>query len=91
MSQMEVLAIIPARGGSQSIPRKNIRIFAGHPLLAYSIAAGLQAKLVTRVITSTDDSEIAEVAGQYGSEVPFERPAALAQNDTTDFPVFGQA
>ena len=55
----EVLALIPARGGSKSIPRKNIRPFAGHPLIAYSIAAGLAAEMVTRVIVSTDDEEIA--------------------------------
>ena len=58
----EVLALIPARGGSKGIPRKNIRDFAGAPLIAYSIAAGLRANTVTRVIVSTDDEEIAEVA-----------------------------
>ena len=57
----EVLAIIPARGGSKGIPRKNIKLFAGYPLIAYSIAAGLQSELTTRVIVSTDDEEIAEV------------------------------
>ena len=80
--------MIPARGGSRSIPRKNIRPFAGHPLLAYSISAGLQSKRVTRVIASTDDGEIAEVARSYGAEVPFLRPAELAQDHTTDLPVF---
>ena len=84
----EVLAIIPARGGSKSIPRKNILDFAGHPLLAYSIAAGLKAKLVKRVIVSTDDKEIAEIALHYGAEVPFLRPAQYAQDDTPDLPVF---
>ena len=91
MSDPKVLALIPARGGSRSIPRKNIKPFAGHPLLAYSIAAGLQAKSVTRVIASTDDEEIAEVARNYGAEVPFLRPAELAQDDTTDLPVFQDA
>ena len=61
----EILAIIPARGGSKGIPRKNIRNFAGWPLIAWSIAAGRQAQTVTRVIVSTDDEEIAEVARQY--------------------------
>ena len=61
MSDNKVLAIVPARGGSKGIPRKNIRPFVGHPLIAYSIAAGLQAKLVTRVIVTTDDEEIAGV------------------------------
>jgi N-acylneuraminate cytidylyltransferase len=83
-----VLALVPARGGSKSIPRKNIRPLAGHPLLAYSVAAGLQSELVTRVIVSTDDEEIAEVARGYGAETPFLRPAALAQDDTQDLPVF---
>ena len=62
----EVLAIVPARGGSKSIPRKNIRIFSGHPLIAFSIAAGKQAHTVTRTIVSTDDEEIAEVARSTG-------------------------
>ncbi len=91
VSPAKVLAIVPARGGSKSIPRKNIRLFAGHPLLAYSIAAGLQAKSVDRVLVSTDDAEIAEVARRYGAEVPFLRPAALAQDDTPDLPVFEHA
>lgn len=84
----EVLALIPARGGSKSIPLKNIGLFAGHPLIAYSIAAGLQASCVTRVIVSTDDEEIAEVARRYGAQTPFLRPAALAQDDTPDLPAF---
>jgi N-acylneuraminate cytidylyltransferase len=86
-----VLAIVPARGGSKGIPRKNIRPFAGYPLIAYSIAAGLQAETVTRVIVTTDDPEIAEVARQYGAETPFLRPAELAQDRTTDLPVFQHA
>ena len=88
VSVLEVLAVVPARGGSQSIPRKNIKPFAGHPLLAYSIAAGLQGERVTRVIVSTDDAEIAEISRDYGAEVPFLRPAELAKDDTTDLPVF---
>ena len=84
----EVLAVVPARGGSKSIPRKNIRLFAGHPLISYSIAAGLQAETVTRVIVSTDDEEIARVAREYGAETPFLRPPELAQDQTTDLPVF---
>lgn len=88
---IEVLAIIPARGGSKSIPRKNIRLFAGHPLIAYSIAAACQAKSVTRVMVSTDDLEIAEVSRQYGAETPFLRPDELAQDQTTDYPVFVHA
>jgi len=86
-----VLAVVPARGGSKSIPRKNLRPFAGHALVAYSIAAGLQAQSVSRVIVSTDDEEIAEVSRRYGAEVPFLRPAELAGDDTPDLPVFQHA
>jgi len=88
---VEVLAVVPARGGSKGIPRKNIRNFAGHPLIAYSIEAGLQAETVTRTIVSTDDEEIAEVARRYGADVPFLRPAEFAQDQTLDLPVFQHA
>jgi len=88
VERTEVLAVVPARGGSKSIPRKNLGLFAGHPLIAYSIAAGLQASSVSRVLVSTDDEEIAEVARRYGAELPFMRPADLAQDDTPDLPVF---
>lgn len=87
----EVLAIIPARGGSKGIPRKNIRDFAGYPLIAWSIVAGLKSELVTRVIVSTDDEEIAAVARAWGAETPFLRPAEFAQDKTTDLPVFEHA
>jgi N-acylneuraminate cytidylyltransferase len=86
-----ILALIPARGGSKGIPRKNIRNFAGYPLIAWSIAAGLQAKSVSRIIVSTDDEEIAAVAREYGAETPFLRPSEFAQDRTTDFPVFEHA
>ena len=86
-----ILAIIPARGGSKGIPRKNIRLFAGYPLIAWSIAAAKQSKLVTRIIVSTDDEEIAAVAREWGAETPFLRPAELAQDQTTDLPVFEHA
>jgi len=91
MNNFKVLAIIPARGGSKGIPRKNIRLFGGHPLIAYSIAAALQAETVSRVVVSTDDPEIAEVAQAFGAEVPFMRPAELAQDRTLDLPVFQHA
>ena len=91
MSEPEILALIPARGGSKGIPRKNIRSFAGQPLIAYSIAAGLQAKRKMRVVVTTDDNEIAEVARSCGAETPFLRPAELAQDRTTDLPVFQHA
>lgn len=91
VARPEVLAVIPARGGSKGIPRKNIREFAGYPLIAYSIAAGLKAETVTRVIVSTDDEEIAAVARAWGAETPFLRPAEFAQDNTTDLPVFQHA
>jgi len=84
----EVLAVVTARGGSKGIPGKNIRPFAGYPLIAYSIAAGRQAATVTRLVLSTDDERIAQVGRQYGAEVPFLRPAELARDDTLDWPVF---
>lgn len=87
----EVLALVPARGGSKSIPHKNIRLLAGYPLIAYSIAAGLAAETVTRVMVSTDDEEIAVVARQYGAETPFLRPAEFSRDHTPDLPVFEHA
>lgn len=91
MNKLEVLAVIPARGGSKGIPRKNIRPFSGFPLIAWSIAAARQAETVTRTLVSTDDQEIASLAVELGAEVPFLRPAELAQDTTTDLPVFQQA
>ena len=87
----EVLAIVPARGGSKGIPRKNIKDFAGYPLISYSIAAGLHAEIVTRTILSTDDEEIAAVARQWGAETPFLRPAELASDQALDLPVYQHA
>ena len=86
-----VMVIIPARGGSKSIPGKNIKSLGGHPLISYSIAAGIQASYVDRVIVSTDDEEIASHARYYGAEVPFMRPARLAEDHVTDLPVFEHA
>ena len=76
------VAVIPARGGSKRIPRKNIRIFNGKPILAYSIAAARESRCVDRLIVSTDDPEIAEVARAHGAEVPFLRPNHLADDQT---------
>jgi N-acylneuraminate cytidylyltransferase len=87
----EILAIIPARGNSKSIPKKNIKEFAGFPMLAFSIAAAKQSKFVTRVIVSTDNLEIAQVAKEYGAEVPYIRPNELAQDNTLDYPVIEHA
>lgn len=86
--RIETLGIIPARGGSKAIPRKNIKLLAGKPLIAWSIESARQSRLLARVIVSTDDEEIAAVARQYGAEAPFLRPAGLAGDDTPDTPVF---
>lgn len=83
-----VLALVTARGGSKGLPNKNLRVLAGHPLVAWAVAAGTQAKLVTRIMCSTDSSEIADVARHYGAEVPFMRPDSLAGDETLDLPVF---
>ncbi len=91
VNRPEVLAIIPARGGSKGIPRKNIKCFAGHPLVAWSIAAARQADLVTRVIVSTDDEEIASISRQHGAETPFLRPSELAADLSVDYPLFEHA
>jgi len=91
MSKAEVLALIPARGGSKSVPRKNLLKIAGKPMIAYSIAHALECPLITRTIVSTDDDEIAEVARQFGAEVPFRRPAEFATDTATDLQVFRHA
>lgn len=77
-----MLAIVPARGGSKGLPGKNIRLLAGKPLIAHTIEAALEAKSITRVICSTDSEEIAAVAKDAGAEVPFLRPADLAQDNS---------
>lgn len=85
------LAVIPARGGSKRIPRKNIKAFCGKPMIAWSIEAALQSGCFDQVIVSTDDQEIAEVARQYGASVPFMRPAKLSDDYTGTIPVIQQA
>ena len=85
------LGIIPARGGSKSVPRKNLRVLLGQPLIVWSILSAQKSKRLDRVIVSTDDQEIAEVARHYGVEVPFLRPAELAADDTPDLPVLQHA
>lgn len=83
---MEVLAIIPVRGGSKGIPGKNIKLLAGEPLVAYSIKAAQNSKYVTRTVVSTEDKKIKEVALSYGAEV-LDRPTELAQDETKTAPV----
>lgn len=91
MKEKKVLAVIPARGGSKGLPKKNIRLLAGKPLVVYSIDAALQCPLINRVIVSTDDQEIAEVARRAGSEVPFLRPAEVADDRATTAQVLRHA
>lgn len=84
---MKVLGIVPARGGSKGVPRKNIKLLAGKPLLAYTAESALRAKLLSKVILSTEDSEIAEVGKSLGLDVPFLRPAELAVDTAPTLPV----
>jgi len=77
-----MLAVIPARGGSKGVPGKNIRLLCGKPLIAYTIEAAAAARSIDRIILSTDDPEIAAMAGRYGVEVPFMRPGRLAQDNS---------
>ena len=83
MTAKDIVSIIPARGGSKRLPRKNILDFSGKPLIAWSIEAALKSKYLSRVIVSTDDEEIASIALKYGAEVPFMRPSDLAADNAT--------
>lgn len=85
------LAVIPARGGSKRIPRKNIRPFAGRPMIAWSIEAALASGLFDRVLVTTDDDEIARVSVELGAEAPFRRPAELADDYAPTIPVVAHA
>ena len=85
------LAVIPARGGSKRIPRKNVKPFCGKPMLAWSVEAALDAGCFDRVVVSTDDEEIAGVARDHGAEVPFLRPADLSDDHTGTIPVIAHA
>ncbi len=87
----KILAVIPARGGSKGLPGKNIRPLAGLPLIAHSIKLAKLCPQITRLIVSTDDKNIAAVAKQFGTEVPFMRPADLARDDTPMWPVLRHA
>jgi len=85
------VAIIPARGGSKRIPRKNIKEFCGKPMIAWSIEAALHSGCFSRVMVSTDDAEIAEIAKKFGADVPFLRPAELSDDHTGTIPVIRHA
>jgi CMP-N,N'-diacetyllegionaminic acid synthase len=84
---LRVLGVVPARGGSVGVPRKNIRPLRGKPLLAYTAECAAKARSLARVVLSTDDEEIADVGRSAGLEVPFLRPADLARNETPSLPV----
>lgn len=85
------IAVIPARGGSKRIPRKNIKTFCGRPMIAWAIGAAKASGLFDHIIVSTDDDEIATVAGSWGAETPFMRPEALADDLTPTVPVIAHA
>ena len=88
---MNILGIIPARGGSKRIKNKNIRLFAGKPLKAWSIESALKSNSIDRVLVSTDSEEIAKIANEYGAEVPFLRPKELAEDTVATEPVVKHA
>ncbi len=88
---MRLLCVIPARGGSKGVPRKNLRVLAGRPLLAWTVAQALAARPAMDVVVSTDDEEIAQVAREAGALVPFVRPPELARDDTPTEPVVRHA
>jgi len=88
---MDILGLIPARGGSKSIPHKNIVTLLGRPLLAYTCEAALASSCLSRVIISTDDPRIAKVAGDYGVEAPFMRPREFSQDNTSSLSVIQHA
>ena len=88
---IKIIAIIPARGGSKGLPRKNLRILGGKPLISHAIEVAQKSKHVDRVIVTTDDKEIAAIAKKYGAEVPFVRPAELELDDTPPVPVLKHA
>ncbi len=88
---MRILGIIPARGGSKSVPRKNIKDLGGKPLIAWTIEAAKASGVFDRLILTTDDAEIAEVGKRYGAEVPFMRPPELAEDTTPTLPVLQHA
>jgi len=86
-----VLAIVPARGGSKGVPGKNVRLLGGRTLLEYTAAAARDAAVIDRIVVSTDSEEVAAAGRAAGLEVPFLRPAALAQDDTPMLPVIRHA
>ncbi len=88
---MDILAFIPARGGSKRIPKKNIRLLNGKPLIAYTIEAARKSRHINRTVVSTDSEEIASVAKEHGAEVPFLRPESVSQSNSTEMEFFNHA
>ncbi|MDO8584841.1 MAG: acylneuraminate cytidylyltransferase family protein [bacterium] len=90
-NKKKIIVVIPARGGSKGVPRKNIKLLAGKPMISYIIASVKKVKGIDRVIVSTEDKEIAEVAKKFGAEVPFIRPMELATDEVATLPVLQHA
>ncbi len=91
IAKPRTIALICARGGSKGVPRKNIKLLAGRPLIGYAIELALKSDLVSRVVVSTEDQEIAQIAQSFGAEVPFMRPSRLAQDDSPEWLVWRHA
>ena len=91
MNKPNVIGIIPARGGSKGVPKKNIRIIGGYPMIAYSVISGQETKNIDRCIVSTDSQEIADIAKKYGADVPFLRPSKYATDTSKDIEFFKHA
>ncbi len=91
ISKPNIISIIPARGGSKGVPKKNIRVLNGFPLIAYSIKASQHSKLISRTVVSTDSEEIASVARKYGAEVPFLRPVEISNDQSSDYEFIAHA
>ena len=85
------IAVIPARGGSKRIPRKNVKLFAGQPMISYAIRTAIESQLFDRVIVSTDDPDIADISRSFGAETPFIRPSELSDDQTATMPVIVHA
>ena len=88
---MKILAFIPARGGSKRIPKKNIKLLKGRPLIAYTIEAAKKSKYINRIVVSTDSEEIADIVKQFDAEVPFLRPGGISKADSTEMEFFNHA
>lgn len=88
---MKILAFIPARSGSRRIPKKNIKLLKGKPLIAYTIEAAKKSKYIHRIVVSTDSKEIADIAKQFDAEVPFLRPGSISKADSTEMEFFNHA